>query len=72
MAKRRNSSHSSISTSFNWDLCLYCQNVTKESLRCPGLLVREGYDSASTYAKIAENIEQFENLPVFPINLRFL
>ena len=71
MAKRRNSSDSSIAASFNWYLCLYSQNVTKENLRCPGLLVHEGHDSASTYGKIAENIGQFENLSVSPINLRF-
>ena len=35
-------------------------------------MVREGDDSASTDGKIAENIEQLENLPVSPINLRFL
>ena len=72
MAKRRNSSDTIIAASFNWDLCLYCQNVTKGNLRCFGLLVREGHDSASTYWKIAQNIEQFENLYVSQINLRFL
>ena len=72
MAKRRKSSDSSISTSFNWDLCLYCQNMTKENLRYPGLLLCEGQDSAATYGKIAENIKQFENLCVWTINLRFL
>ena len=46
--------------------------MTKENLKCPGLLVREGHDSASIYGKIAENIKQFENLPVSPTNLRFL
>ena len=70
MAKRRNSSDSSISTSFNWDLRFYCQNVTKENSRCPGLLVREGHDFISTYGKTAENIEQTSS--VLPINLRFL
>ena len=53
MAKRRNSNDSSISTSFNWDLCLHYQNVIKENLRCPGILVCEGHDSASSYGKIA-------------------
>ena len=46
--------------------------MTKENLRYPGLLVREGHDLAPTYGKIAGNIEQFENLHILPINLRFL
>ena len=46
--------------------------MTKENLRYPRLLVCEGHDSASTYGKTAENIEQFDNLCVSPIDLRFL
>ena len=73
MAKRKNSSDSSIAVSFNWDLCFYYQNVTKDNLRCPWLLVGEGHDSAvSIDRKVAKNIEQFENLRVSPIDLRFL
>ena len=60
MATRRNGSDSSVAACFNWDLRLHCHNVTKENLRYPGLLVCEGHDSASTYGKIAANIEQFD------------
>ena len=46
--------------------------MTKKNLRCPGLLVHKGHDSGSTNGKIAEHIEQFENLRVSKIDLRFL
>lgn len=41
-------------------------------MRCAEILVREGPDSASNYGKILENIKQFENLRISPIDLRFL
>ena len=34
--------------------------------------MREGPDSASNYGKILENIKQFENLRISPIDLRFM
>ena len=74
MAKRRNSSDPSIAASFDWDFCLYCQNVTKENLRCPGLLVRDmtRHLLMEKLLKTGDEVERFENLRVSPIDLRFL
>ena len=46
-----------------FELCLISLQFTELEL---------GHDLASTSRKFAENIEQFENLRVLPINLRFL
>ena len=58
-------------SSFNWDFCLYCQAFTKESLRCPGSLTRQGHDPVAIYEKIANNIERFQQLNQLRIVLQF-
>ena len=57
--KRKNCSDSSFELSFKWDLRLYCQTVTKENVRCPGTLTRQGHDPSITYKKLANSIKQF-------------
>ena len=71
MAKRRFSADSITSLIIDWNLCLFCQKTTKESLVCPGSIERKHHDPKSTYDKIATNIEKFELLGESPISIQF-
>lgn len=64
MSKRNSSA--SIPSSFDWDLWLYCQNVTMEQLRCPGKFIRNGYNSTAVYEKISGNVLRFRALDLIP------
>ena len=71
MSKRKLSTESIGSPSFDWNLCLYCQRQTKDNLVCPSSVQRKNHDANATYTKIATNIERFERLDQSPIALQF-
>ena len=54
-------------SAINWKLCVLCQTETDETLQCPArsskLLVGSGYMS------LAENLNQFKDLGIVPMNL---
>ena len=56
MPKRKLSTESIGSPSFDRNLCLYCQRQTKDNLVCPSSVHRKSHDVNATYLKIATNI----------------
>ena len=56
MPKRKLSTESIGSPSFDRNLCLYCQRQTKDNLVCPSSVHRKNHDANATYPKIATNI----------------
>ena len=54
MSKKRSNNKTFFSledNKFNWQLCLYCQFITKENLVCPEILKRAFYNSSNTNQK---------------------
>ena len=60
MPKRKLSTESVGSPSFDWDLFLYCQRQTKDTLVCISSLQRKNHDGNAADTKITTNIEIFE------------
>ena len=71
MSKRKLSTESIGSPSFDWNLCLCCQRQTKDNLVFLSSVQHKSHDANATYTKIATNIERFERLDQSLIALQF-
>ena len=45
----------------NWDLCIVCQTVSSEKLRCPAKSASD-QTPADVYSAFLENVEKFKDL----------
>ena len=48
----------------NWELCVVCQQQTKESLQCPAKSKRKDY--GARYISFARNVKIFQDLKLLP------
>ena len=54
-------------SAINWELCVLCQTETDETLQCPARSSKLPVGSA--YMSLAENLNQFKDLGIVPMNL---
>lgn len=53
---------------FEWNLCILCQNITKESLQCPARSKR--LDLGAGYNSMAENLQGFFAIGALPFDVK--
>ena len=59
-----------MSRPMDWDLCIVCQTVSLEKLRCPAKSASD-QTPADVYSAFLENVEKFKDLNALPVDVDY-